>query len=108
MKYGMAISAVPMMTRRITLVTKYGKSISASPHINGTMARCLLPQIKKPSPAQPNSMAQTMTAVLTAVPISALLSKAQGLADKSNSDYLDVNCSKFVLAGMYGVGVQKA
>jgi len=39
--------------------TKYGNTISASPHASGTIARCFLPYTKKPSPIDPNSMPQS-------------------------------------------------
>jgi hypothetical protein len=42
-KYGIAISAIPIVMSRIVLETRYGKIIKATPQINGTTAFCLRP-----------------------------------------------------------------
>jgi hypothetical protein len=57
-KYGIAIRAIPNVTSRIVLDTKYGKIIKASPVTNGTTLFCLLPYTKKPSPIEPKSKPQ--------------------------------------------------
>ena len=57
-KYGIAISAIPNVTSRMVLDTKYGKIIKARPETNGTTVFCLLPYTKKPSPIEPKSKPQ--------------------------------------------------
>jgi hypothetical protein len=52
------MSAIPNVTSRIVLDTKYGKIIKARPETNGTTVFCLLPYTKKPSPIEPKSKPQ--------------------------------------------------
>jgi len=42
-KYGIAISAIPIVMSKIVLETKYGKIIKAKPQVKGTTARCFRP-----------------------------------------------------------------
>ena len=37
------MSAIPMVTSKMLLETKYGKTINAKPQSNGTTARCRRP-----------------------------------------------------------------
>src|ERR1700739_3029584 len=50
--------AIPSMTSRAMLETKYGKIIRVRPQTSGTTLFCLLPYTKKPSPIEPNSNPQ--------------------------------------------------
>lgn len=42
-KYGIAMSATPIATRRMVFVRKYGKTISPMPQNRGTTVFCFLP-----------------------------------------------------------------
>jgi hypothetical protein len=52
------MSAMPMVTSKMLLETKYGKTINANPQINGTTARCRRPYMRNPNPIEPNSNPQ--------------------------------------------------
>ncbi len=52
------MSATPIATSRMLFETKYGKTIKASPHSNGTTARCFRPYMRKPNPIDPNNNPQ--------------------------------------------------
>src|ERR1700739_15614 len=52
------MSAIPSMTSRAMLETKYGKIIRVRPQTSGTTLFCLVPYTKKASPIEPNSNPQ--------------------------------------------------
>jgi len=52
------MSAIPSVTSRAVLETKYGKIIRVRPQTSGTTLFCLLPYTKKPSPIDPNNNPQ--------------------------------------------------
>jgi len=58
MKYGIAIKIIPTTSNIATLVIKYGKTKSAKPVHNGTIAPCFFPYRKKPIPMPPNKTLQ--------------------------------------------------
>ena len=49
------MSTMPNPTDKTVLETKYGNTMSAIPHANGTTARCFLPYMTNPIPIDPRS-----------------------------------------------------
>ena len=67
MKYGTAISTVPLATSQPVLDTMYGNTINASPYTSDTIT-LLFPYTKKPSPIAPNNPFQSSEAAVGSIP----------------------------------------